>query len=370
MKTKHEMIICSVNDQGFAGRMISYINRTYALAIPSASDTFKPGVFSSGEFDPNFLMIAREVYLCASPDPQIPPGELMNRLLSAAQAAYDAGAESVNCIVPDLPFARADKAPSQHKGAAYEKNKGRGRVALAQAKALSSVGIKKVITVDIHSSAVESFYREHFGDGLVVLDTNPMIADHLSKHEGIAGTDGSGIVLVAPDKGIRSKTEDLLSRLHDKGLRKASALFISKTRKDANDPSQVVVELDQDDPHTDNFSSLSGRYVFIMDDMIDTAGTFSEASSVIKDKGIDAGKGTEIPKGLIACFTHPVLAGKDHREPMLRLEQAGLSGLLLFNTHPFVERCITPALSSITTIFDTTEMLGKAIIEFSSSPQE
>jgi ribose-phosphate pyrophosphokinase len=90
---------------------------------------------------------------------------------------------------------------------------------------------------------------------------------------------------------------------------------------------------------------VEGRTAVILDDMIDTAGTLTQAAKALKENG--AGK-------IYACCTHPVLSGT----AVERIEASPLDKVVVTNTIPLNEKARNG--SKIMTL-SVAELLGETI---------
>lgn len=380
-------VICCLTrertSQEFAQKTVDYINRVHRKTpLADIEEIFSAGSFSGGEFSPRFRqdyadLKGSDVYLMGVPTiplglhHKVTPGELMNRTITAAQTAYDCGADNVHVVFPNLMFARADKKQDDFPldSEAYGQNAGRGRTLLAQIKALWANDVRSIITVDHHSPLLNDFATQVYGrdDAVSSLDTNPLTAHYLVNEspvsERIARNGGGDFVLIAADKGIKPKINNLLDILKGTyGLDNVSALYLDKFRKHPNNPDELLIKPNDDEPHSPNFTTLEGKTILILDDMIDTAGTMTKASHHIFHKGIECnGNGYETPAGAVGIFTHPVLAGNSYEEPMKKLLSAGLDDLAMYNTHPFIEEKMLYPLKKTATIIRLAKPMGEAI---------
>lgn len=346
--------------------------------IPEVENLFSSGSFSGGEFDPKFRVDVSNKTVIVFGLPSIEtkseptPGEIAFRVCATAEAAYSNGAKEVHAVLPDLHFSRADRLYSDYeKGSKpYENNKGRGRIALLQAKMFKAVGIKTIFTLEVHSSIVRQFYTDVYGrdDALEVLYPSPLISHYIAKKSTLnLENDGENIVLVSPDKGAKNRIIGLVNVLREVyGLKNVSKLYLDKIRKSPNNPDELEISLSKDEPFSKNFTTLKGKDVIIVDDLVDTAGTISSASKHIREQGVVINGETIIPNSVSAVLVHPVLAGPNFESAMKKLATANLKELIIFNTHPFVEDNLIFPLKKNTTIIRSAWIFSQAIYEFTN----
>src|SRR5919112_4121010 len=167
-------------------------NVTLAEAISAELD-IRPGsrevqVFPDGEMQVELQESVRgeDVYLL---QPTSPPGEKhLLELLLLADASYRAGAARLTAVIPYYGYARQDRRASRREAVG----------ARLVAGVLESGGLlERVVTVDLHTAAIEGF----FGIPLEHLSAVPMLLDSVRPY---AGEDG---VVVAPDMGAAELAE-------------------------------------------------------------------------------------------------------------------------------------------------------------------
>ncbi|MEC9488158.1 MAG: ribose-phosphate diphosphokinase, partial [Halanaerobium sp.] len=90
---------------------------------------------------------------------------------------------------------------------------------------------------------------------------------------------------------------------------------------------------------------VKDKNVVLFDDIIDTAGTISQAASILKEKGA---------REIYACCTHPVFSGP----AIERLAQAPISELVVTNTIP---KKIDDRLQNKLQVLSVAPLLGEAI---------
>ncbi|HDN95309.1 MAG TPA: ribose-phosphate diphosphokinase, partial [Nitrospirae bacterium] len=136
------------------------------------------------------------------------------------------------------------------------------------------------------------------------------------------------LVIVSPDAGGVERARAFAKRLD------ASLAIIDKRREKAN-VSQVMHVI----------GDVDGKNAILLDDMIDTAGTITQAASAIKENGA---------KKVVAACAHAVLSG-----PALdRINDSALEEVIVTNTIPMdsnLEKC------KKLTVLSVASLLGEAI---------
>jgi len=239
--------------------------------------------FSDGELRVAFKESIRgeDVFLIQSTNP---PSENLMELLLMLDAAKRASAKTVTAVIPYFGYSRQDR-------------KDQPRVPISARMILdliAAVGVDRMITMDLHSPQIQGFTNVPFDN----LYSRIVLFNRLQKYN--LNYD-SGVVL-APDVGSAK-----MSQAYAKKLGLGFAL-IDKRRPTHN--VAKVVNL---------IGDLNNKQVFIIDDMIDTAGTICNAAVTAIDNGA---------KSVIAIATHPVLSGK----AIERLEKSPIEKVIVSDT--------------------------------------
>jgi ribose-phosphate pyrophosphokinase len=236
---------------------------------------------------------------------------LMEQLLMV-DALKRASAKRITVIVPFYGYARQDK-----------KHRGREPIsARLVADLFKTAGANRLMSVDLHTAQIQGFF-----DGPVDhLWALPLLADYVRGR-----VDRSRLTIVSPDAG-RVRVADLWSD------RLAAPLAIIHKRRDPNVPNQVRVH--------EVVGEVAGRTCLVVDDMIDTAGTITQAAEALFDNGAS---------DVIVAATHAVLSGP----AVDRLKNSRISEVIVTNTLPIDEDRIFPQL----TVLSIAPMIARAIRE-------
>jgi|TARA_B100001758_G_C18387116_1_gene600771 ribose-phosphate pyrophosphokinase len=263
--------------------------------------------FSDGELRVAFKENIRgeDVFLIQSTNP---PSENLMELLLMLDAAKRASAKTVTAVIPYFGYSRQDR-------------KDQPRVPISARMILdliAAVGVDRMITMDLHSPQIQGFTNVPFDN----LYSRIVLFNRLQQYN--LNYD-SGVVL-APDVGSAK-----MSQAYAKKLGLGFAL-IDKRRPTHN--VAKVVNL---------IGDLNNKQVFIIDDMIDTAGTICNAAVTAIDNGATS---------VIAIATHPVLSGK----AIERLEKSPIEKVIVSDTIEMSEDKIFNKLEiiSISEIFAET----------------
>jgi len=139
---------------------------------------------------------------------------------------------------------------------------------------LTTVGVDRVLTVDLHADQIQGFFDipvdNIYGSPVLLADIERQAYDNL--------------VVVSPDVGGVVRARAVAKQLDD-----ADLAIIDKRRPKANE-SQVMHIIGE----------VKGRDCIIVDDMVDTAGTLCKAAGALKEHGA---------RRVVAYCTHAVLSG-------------------------------------------------------------
>lgn len=219
-------------------------------------------VFSDGEIEPCFEETIRgsHVFIVQSTPP---PADNLMELLLMIDAAKRASAYKVIAVIPYFGYARQDR-----------KDKPRVSIgAKLMADLLSTAGVDRVITMDLHADQIQGFFNvpvDHlFASALFI----PFI-----RNLGLRN-----ITIASPDVG-GTKRANTYAR-----LLKTDMVICHKSRAKANVIDSMTL-----------IGEVAGKDVIIVDDMIDTGGTISKAARVMLEKGANSVR---------AFAAHAVLSG-------------------------------------------------------------
>ncbi len=240
------------------------------------------------------------------------------QILLMADAASKAGADEVYLILAEHMFDRQDLDPdlkyddeylnlSEGKRRKIEKMQGQPFSLEVAVKHFHAAGIKKVLTLDGHSEALNKVYERIFQCNpdhvLFNLDPVPIFVNYLLSldNDGYLGDNGSNLVLVGPDKG----SWKALKRFYDlSGLVNASLVYCNKYRTAPNDPKKIEAAIEKT---SENFNGVEGKIVVGLDDKGDTLGTLRKTLVLgLSDHGT--------PKQLHAMLSHLIFSTREAYE--------------------------------------------------------
>ena len=254
--------------------------------------------FSDGELHIAFNENIRgeDVFLIQSTNP---PAEHLMELLLMLDAAKRASAKTVTAIIPYYGYSRQDR-------------KDQPRVPISARMILdliAAIGVDRMITMDLHSPQIQGFTNVPFDN----LYSRIVLFSHLKSY----GLNSSTGVVLAPDVGSAQMSQAYAKKL---GL---SFALIDKRR-----PKHNVAEV------VSLIGDLNNKTVFIIDDMIDTAGTICNAANTAVKNGAIS---------VIAVATHPVLSGP----AVDRLKEAPIEKIIVSDTIQMTDNQIFDKLEVI-----------------------
>lgn len=252
--------------------------------------------FADGEIGIQILENVRgkDVFLV---QPTCPPGvnDNLMELILMISTMRRASAHSITAVLPYYGYARQDR-------------KMRSRVPISAAdvaRLLESVGVDRVVAVDLHCGQIQGF----FGPGTPCdnLDGSIVALTYFSSPD--LNLIGSQTVVVSPDAGGVYRAKQFRQGLKAVGIDAGLAMII-KQRERANQVTQM-----------DLVGSVDGCDVIVVDDMIDTAGTLCKASQELKKRGA---------RRIFAFATHGLFNG-----PAIdRINNSNFEQVVVLNTVP------------------------------------
>ena len=268
------------------------------LGVPVGNS--KVSTFSDGEIsvDINETVRGADVFIVQSNCS--PFNNNLMELLIMIDAFKRASAGRITAVMPYYGYARQDR-----------KAKSRDPItAKLVADLLTAAGAHRVLTMDLHAAQIQGYFNipvDH-------LLGSPILAKHFVD-KGLADQDD--VVVVSPDLGSVTRARKFADKLH------APIAIIDKRRPKAN-VSEIM----------NIIGDVEGKRCILIDDMIDTAGTITNAANALRDLGATA---------VYACCTHGVLSGPAFD----RLNSSAIEELVMLNTITLPEDADTSKISSL-----------------------
>jgi ribose-phosphate pyrophosphokinase len=248
----------------------------------------KVGRFSDGEVMVEILENVRgkDVFvlqsLCA------PTNDNLMELLVMVDALKRASAGRVTAAIPYMGYARQDRRPSSARVPITAK---------VVANMMASVGVDRVLTMDLHSEQIQGFFDMPVDN----IYSGPLMLGDVWKHSY------QNLVAVSPDVGGVVRARALAKRLE------ADLAIIDKRRPKPNVANVMHI-----------IGEVEGRTCVIIDDMVDTANTLCAGAAALKEHGAEK---------VLAYCTHAILSGA----AVERINSSVIDELVVTDTIPLRE---------------------------------
>ncbi len=218
-----------------------------------------------------------------------PPNQSLMELLIMIDALKRASAGSIVAIIPYFGYARQDR-----------KAKPRTPItAKLVANLITAAGADRALAMDLHAGQIQGFFDIPFDH----LYSMPVLIEELRA----LGYGGDGTVVVSPDAGGVERARAFSKRL-------GAGLAIIDKRRPAPNVSEIM----------NIVGDVRGKKTVIVDDIIDTAGTLTNAAHAIMNAGAQS---------VSCCASHAVFSGK----AVQRIADSPLSHVVVTNTIPLDE---------------------------------
>ncbi len=279
------MFTCGGNIKIFACNANVELAKEIAKGLGLSLGQSEVTQFSDGEISVkiNETIRGADVYII-QPTSQ-PVNDNLMELLIMVDAMKRASAGRITAVMPYYGYARQDR-------------KARARDPISAklvANLITTAGADRVLTMDLHCAQIQGFFDIPVDHLLGV----PLLTNYYrEKFKG----DLDNVVAVSPDLGSVGRTRNFATKLD------IPIAIIDKRRPKAN-VSEIM----------NIIGNVDGKKVILVDDMIDTAGTITNAANALSERGA-----VEVD----ACCTHPVLSG-----PALeRIQESSIKELVVLNT--------------------------------------
>jgi ribose-phosphate pyrophosphokinase len=243
------------------------------------------GKFSDGEAMVELLenVRGRDVYVLQSTCH--PTNDNLMEVLIMVDALKRASAARITAAIPYFGYARQDRRPRSARMAISAK---------VVADMLTTVGVHRVITMDLHADQIQGFFNIPVDN----IYATPLLLGDLWKQNY------DSLLVVSPDVGGVVRARAIAKRLD------SELAIIDKRRPKANVAEVMNI-----------IGDVSGRTCVIMDDIVDTANTLCKAATALKEHGAVK---------VVAYCTHAVLSGG----AVPRIEVSDMDELVVTDTIP------------------------------------
>ena len=214
-----------------------------------------------------------------------PTNDNLMELMIMVDALRRASARRITAAIPYYGYARQDRRPRSARVAISAK---------VVANMLQSVGVDRVLTMDLHADQIQGFFDIQVDN----IYSTPVLLNDILAHQY------PNLMVVSPDVGgvVRARAM-------------AKALDVDLAIIDKRRPRANVAEI------MNIIGEVKGRTCVITDDIVDTAGTLCNAASALKERGAVR---------VLAYAAHPVLSGN----AVDRITNSPLDELVITDTIP------------------------------------
>ena len=265
--------------------------------------------FSDGEISVNINETVRGCDVFVVQSTNNPVNENLMELLIMIDALRRASAGRITAVIPYYGYARQDR-----------KAKARDPItAKLVANLITAAGADRVLTMDLHAAQIQGYFDiplDHMLGG-------SLLANYFNEKNI------EDLVVVSPDLGSVTRSRKFANQLEGE----VPLAIIDKRRPKAN-----VCEV------MNLIGDVKGKNIIMLDDMIDTAGTITNAANALKEFGA---------KNIYACCTHAVLSGP----AIERIENSAISELIVLDTIRLPKEKEIDKIKVLT----VAEMFGEAI---------
>ena len=238
-----------------------------------------------------------------------PVNENLMELLIIIDAFKRASAKTITAVIPYYGYARQDRKTS-------------GREAITAklvADLLTTAGTTRVLAMDLHTGQIQGFFN-------ILVDhifATPVLTEYIKK----LNIPADKLIAVSPDTGGVARTRHFAKELD------CPLAIIDKRRTKHNEAKADHV-----------IGEVNGKICVMFDDLIDTAGTITEAAKLLVREGAEK---------VYVCAAHGVFSGPAFQ----RLEEAPIEEVIVTNTIPLNNANVPAKIKQLS----VANLLGEAI---------
>ena len=274
----------------FSGSSCIDLSNEVAKLLHNGLSSIELGTFSDGEIQVEIKDNVRGHDTFIIQSTCFPADKNLMEIMLLADALKRSSASKITAVVPYFGYARQDRRVRSSRVPISAK---------VVSDMFSSVGINRVLTLDLHSETIQGFFDMPADN---VYATKLMVEDISQNYSK------DNLVIVSPDVGGVVRSRALAKYLG--GL----DLAIIDKRRDVSNESQVM----------NIIGNVEGKDCIVPDDIIDTAGTLCNAANALKDAGASK---------VSAYITHPVLSGP----AIERISNSQIDELVVTNSIPLTQ---------------------------------
>ena len=296
---EHRLELDPNNIKIFAGNANPHLARDVADILEQPLGEMMITRFSDGELRCSINESIRGADVFIIQPTCAPVNETVMELLILCDAFKRASAARIVPIIPYFGYARQDKKIRPREPI----------TAKLVADMIQHAGADRIFAIDLHAGQIQGFFDipvDH-------LYGQPLLAEYFMSK----GIQGKGVTVVSPDVGGVERATILAERLG------ADLAIVAKRRPE---PGKVkIVEV---------IGDIEGRICVLIDDMIDSGGTFVAAAHELEARGA---------KEIYGAATHPVLSG----EAIHRIQNSAIKELVVTDTIPIAPERMIPKITQL-----------------------
>lgn len=300
MATKELKIFCGNANRDLAQEIADYLGISLGVA--------NVRTFQDGEINVGIDESVRGADVFVVQPTCAPTNDNIMELLILIDALRRASASRITAVVPYYGYARQER-----------KTKAREPItAKLMANIITTAGADRLVTMDLHAPAIQGFFDipvDH-------LPGVPIIAEYFLEKKL------ENICVVSPDIGGVGRARNFAERVN------ATLAIVDKRRPEPNVSKVMHV-----------IGDLQGKTAVLIDDIIDTGGSITQAAAVLLEKGA---------KEVYAACTHPVLSGS----AIEKLEKSVIKEVVITNTIPLAKEKQSAKIK----VLSVAPLLGEAIV--------
>ena len=210
-----------------------------------------------------------------------PANDNLMELLIMIDALRRASARRITAVLPYFGYARQDRKPGPRTPIS----------AKLVANLITVAGADRVLCVDLHAGQIQGFFD---------IPTDNLYAAPVISADIQARFAGRNLMVVSPDVGGVVRARVLAKRLGN-----APLAIVDKRRERAGESEVMNI-----------IGEVEGRFCILIDDIVDSAGTLSNAAAALRQAGAEE---------VVAYVTHGVLSGG----AVARVESSALTELVI-----------------------------------------
>jgi ribose-phosphate pyrophosphokinase len=294
----------------FSGNSNPQLAQKIAQGVGIELGASRLSCFADGEIQVEIQESVREEHVFVVQSTCPPTNQYSMELFLMMDAFRRASAKSITAVIPYFGYARQDRKVAPRAPIS----------AKLMADLLITSGANRVVSLDLHAAQIQGFFNVPVDH----LFAAPTLCRHWREKMGF----GDEFVVVSPDAGGVERTRAFAKRLE------SSMAIIDKRRSGPNEAKALHL-----------IGDVRGKTALIIDDMVDTAGTLTQAVDSLITNGA---------KRVFAVATHPVLSGP----ALKRIHESSIEKLWVTDTIPLSSEA---SGSSKVEVISVAPLLAEAI---------